>query len=171
MSPTTEVFEGRRVLFLSDLVGFARLVSSWPDRRTYELLVAVAQTVSDRIEAAGGRVIKVLGDGCLAVFEPDGGPAAVAVAEALQADLEVLGRKLCGRPLVCGINLHCGRMVEGPLGPRGQSDIVGQAVNHVFLMGGGAGLRISEPVFRQLANADRGRWSKRKPPAVYTLGG
>jgi hypothetical protein len=36
-------------------------------------------------------------------------------------------------------------------------------------MGGGAGIRISEPIYRKLPNERRGPWQKSKPPATYAL--
>jgi hypothetical protein len=47
--------------------------------------------------------------------------------------------------------------------------VIGSGVNHLFNMGGGSGLRISEPVYRQLANDARGVWRRNKPPATYSL--
>jgi hypothetical protein len=38
-------------------------------------------------------------------------------------------------------------------------------------MGGGTGVRISEPVYRRLPDDRRGRWQKQKPPATYTFCG
>jgi hypothetical protein len=42
-------------------------------------------------------------------------------------------------------------------------------VNQTFLLGRGAGIRISEPVYRKLPSAERTPWIKNKPPAVYVL--
>ena len=50
-------------------------------------------------------------------------------------------------------------------------DVIGSGVNHLFLMGGGAGLRISEPIYRQLPNEHRAPWRKQRPPATYTFAG
>ncbi len=70
-----------------------------------------------------------------------------------------------------GANIHLSVVVEGQLGT-GDSrryDILGAGVIHVFRMGAGPGIRISEPVYRQLPNDARGPWKKQQPPATYTL--
>jgi hypothetical protein len=36
-------------------------------------------------------------------------------------------------------------------------------------MGSGAGIRVSEPVYRQLPNDERTPWHKYQPPATYTF--
>ena len=47
--------------------------------------------------------------------------------------------------------------------------ILGSGVNHLFRMESSAGVRISEPVYRQLPNDKRGPWAKEKPPATYSF--
>jgi hypothetical protein len=61
--------------------------------------------------------------------------------------------------------------VAGEFGPPGarQYDIIGAGVIHLFRMGSGAGIRVSEPVYRQLPSDDRRPWRKHQPPATYTL--
>jgi class 3 adenylate cyclase len=70
-----------------------------------------------------------------------------------------------------GANVHLSTVAEGELGADGDRryDVIGAGVNHLFRMGGGAGIRISEPVYRQLPNERRGAWRKQKPPSTYTL--
>ena len=46
---------------------------------------------------------------------------------------------------------------------------MGRDVNQTFLLGRGAGIRISEPVYRALPNSARSPWSKHKPSAIYHL--
>ncbi|MBN1611260.1 MAG: hypothetical protein JW940_31800 [Polyangiaceae bacterium] len=76
-----------------------------------------------------------------------------------------------GLKVEVGTNVHLGTVAEGDFGPDDDQhhDVVGSAVNHLFLMGGGAGIRISEPVYRRLPNDRRAAWSKRRPPAAHTL--
>jgi hypothetical protein len=47
-------------------------------------------------------------------------------------------------------NLHLAVVADGELGPDDdrRRDVVGNRVNHLFSMGGGPGVRISEPVYR-----------------------
>ena len=50
-----------------------------------------------------------------------------------------------------------------------RDDVAGMGIVHTYRMGSGAGIRISQPVYRKLASADRGGWRKYQPPATYTL--
>ena len=62
-------------------------------------------------------------------------------------------------------------MAEAELGLDGTYDVVGMGVIHAFRMGGGAGTRISEPVYRRLPSDRRTPWRKHQPPATYTWEG
>ena len=73
-----------------------------------------------------------------------------------------------GHRVDLGVNVHLARVAAGTFAG-GRYDLIGTGVNHAFLMGRGAGIRVSEPVYRQLPNDQRGPWRKRKPPAVYEL--
>jgi hypothetical protein len=67
--------------------------------------------------------------------------------------------------------VHLAVVAEGEYGPADDAryDVIGSGVNHLFLMGGAPGVRISEPVYRKLPNSVRGRWAKRQSPATYEL--
>jgi class 3 adenylate cyclase len=71
-----------------------------------------------------------------------------------------------------GANIHLGTVAEGEIGPEvdRRYDVFGAEVNHLFRLGGGAGIRLTEPVYRRLPNDARGLWEKHKPPAVYSMG-
>ena len=94
---------------------------------------------AEEIRSRGGRVIKFMGDACLATFEPDAGPAAIEAAQALVDGNE---------PLEGSANVHRGTVAVGVFGPDDdpRHDIVGAAVNDLFRMGGAAGIRISDAV-------------------------
>jgi hypothetical protein len=47
--------------------------------------------------------------------------------------------------------------------------VLGAGVNHVFRMGSGPGIRVSEPVYRKLPSDERAPWTKRQAPATYTF--
>jgi class 3 adenylate cyclase len=116
-----------------------------------------------------GRVVKFMGDACFAVFPEDRALSAVDAALAVTHGLD----KVCSSGLRFGVgaNVHMATVAEGELGAESDRryDVVGAGVNHLFRMGGGAGVRITEPVYRQLPNERRGAWRKQKPPATYVL--
>jgi class 3 adenylate cyclase len=116
----------------------------------------------------GGRVVKFLGDGCLLVFPADQAPEAVRAVRALSDRVAALARELA-LDLELGANVHLCTVAEGAYEATQAYEVVGQGVIHTFRMGGGPGIRISEPVYRKLPSNQRGPWDKHQPPAVYTL--
>jgi class 3 adenylate cyclase len=117
-----------------------------------------------------GDIVKFMGDGCLATFPADASVDAVGAALELQRGLDDVAERHQLR-LLFGANIHLAVVVEGSFGA-GQSrrrDIIGRGVNQTFLLGRGPGIRISEPVYRQLPNEARAPWNKHKPPAIYHL--
>lgn len=162
----TALREVRRVLLFADLTGYTRVSNRLGALDLARALDRLYRAWDAAIGARGGRVVKFMGDACLAVFGGDAGPAAVACAEALAAEIPAVGLPWEARVNVC---VHAAVVAEGGFGADGRFDVVGSGVNYVFAMAKGAGVRISEPVFRQLPNHQRGPWGKEKPPATYVL--
>jgi adenylate cyclase len=147
------------VLFAADLAGYTRTVATRDAIAVAELLDRYYAEVARIVQAHGGRMVKVMGDGCFAVF-----PAARCV-DAVDAGHALLSLDLGEPTLRMGIAIHLAEVASGELGPPGarRFDVVGAGVNHLFRMGGGAGLRISEPVYRMLPDERRAAW--REDPA------
>jgi adenylate cyclase len=135
---------GRRIeaaILLADLRGFTQIteradplqVVAWLDEHLEQIAVAVA--------AAGGEILKFLGDGLLAVFavEPEALSAeacarALAAAEAALSANQLLNaaRETRGGPaLGLDIALHYGEVVYGNVGSLQRLDftVIGRAVN------------------------------------------
>jgi hypothetical protein len=70
--------------------------------------------------------------------------------------------------MAMGANVHISTVAEGGFGLHGTDEVVGMGVIHTFRMGGGAGTRISEPVYRRLPSDRRSGWHKHQPPTTYT---
>lgn len=162
--------ETKLVLFAADLAGYTRASACLDALTVASLLDAWYRQCADAIRARGGRVVKYMGDACLATFPPDRCASAVDTAVELAGRLDELPAAR-GLKITVGANVHLAVVAEGEFGPDDDRryDVLGSGVNHLFLMGGGAGIRISEPVYRQLPNHRRGAWSKHRPPATYTL--
>jgi class 3 adenylate cyclase len=172
-SGTTPQFHTRKLLICNhDLAGYARLANTRTDHEIAQLLHEYYGLIVAAVRAAGGRVLKYMGDSVLSVFEPDHAADAVAVFAAVHSEVDEWARRRNAR-LESGCNMHLSEVVEGDFGPEGESrhDVIGSGVNHAFLMGRGPGLRISEPVYRSLPNDARAAWNKVKPPAVYHFKG
>jgi adenylate cyclase len=162
--------ERKLTLFNVDLTGFTRTAQATRALDLAEFIDRYYRLCSEHVARHHGRVVKFMGDACFAVFPEEHCQDAVQCAIELRkaiGSLEGLG----GRPPSAGANVHLAIVAEGELGAENDRryDVIGEGVNHLFRMGGGAGIRISEPVYRSLANDRRGPWQKQKPPATYVL--
>ena len=162
--------ETKLCLLAADLAGFARACSNLDALTIAQFLDHWYRQCAPLIVARGGRIVKFMGDGLLAVFPEEAVLAAVDAATVLRAALAELRTETQWR-VDLGANVHIAIVAEGEFGPDDDRryDIFGSGVNHLFLMGGGPGLRISEPVYRQLPNEARDAWNKQRPPATYTF--
>ncbi|MEZ5410169.1 MAG: adenylate/guanylate cyclase domain-containing protein [Acidimicrobiales bacterium] len=160
------IAERDRVLIIADLANFTGSVAQLDDLAVAGLLDQWLTEASHEVTANGGDVVKYLGDGVLADFDADAGPDAVNCAGRLRELARGIG-SAHGIDLDCGVSVHRAPVVECRFGPQGWRDLSGRGVLHCFRMGRGPGIRISEPVYRQLPNGDRHGWSKHRPPATY----
>ena len=162
--------ESSRVLVLADLAGFTRAVAHLSAVAIAEVVDEFYTRCDELVAGYGGHVVKFSGDNCLAVFEPSDARDAVACVLAMRDSVRSMGEDL-HLALDLGANVHIATVVSGRFGgPSTPSDdVIGAGVIHTYRMGSGAGIRISEPVYRKLPSAERGSWRKYQPPATYTL--
>jgi adenylate cyclase len=173
MSPSAApsgLSERRLVMVMVDLAGFTKAIAPLSSMQLAQLVDDFYRLMGEAVEANGGRVVKFVGDGCLSVFDESQAVAGVRCVLGLSETVRALGSKY-GVTLDIGANVHLSVVVEGEFGYGASQgyDIIGAGVFHVFRMGAGVGIRISEPVYRQLPNDDRGPWKKQQPPATYAL--
>ncbi len=162
--------ENKLVLFVADLAGYTRATAALEARAVAAFLDEWYAQCAAVVRTRGGRLVKYMGDACFATFPEDRCADAVDAAMELAATIAPLRSRHC-IAVEMGANVHMAVVAEGDFGPADDRryDVLGSGVNHLFLMGGGAGIRISEPVYRQLPNERRGGWRKNRPPATYTL--
>jgi adenylate cyclase len=126
------------VIWLSDLRGFTRITDSAPPDEIIPFLNDYAEVVIDAVHGVGGNVLKLIGDGVLAIFRAD--PLADACAAALEAEAVARGRiaELTRRRAEAGlpvsapyVGLHVGEVFYGNIGSQDRLDftVVGPAVN------------------------------------------
>ncbi len=161
--------ETKLVLLAADLAGYTKACAHLDALSIAQFLDRWYRQASPIITSRGGRVVKFIGDGVFAVFPAEAAVTAVDAASALREAVNALRGNQWRIDL--GANVHIAIVAEGEIGPEDRYDVFGTGVNHLFRMGGGPGIRISEPVYRQLPNEARGPWNKMKPPATYTLDG
>ena len=126
------------VLWFSDLRGFTRITDTNPPESIITLLDDYAEAVIRSIHEEGGDVLKLIGDGTLAIFPYDEpGPAcarAIAAENALRQRLAKLNDRRGGMGLPTTdvyIGLHLGEVFYGNIGSHDRLDftVIGPAVN------------------------------------------
>jgi adenylate cyclase len=129
------------VLWYSDLRGFTRITDNSPPPQTIALLNDYAEAVITAIHDHGGDVLKLIGDGVLAIF-PYGDEAEAACSRAIAAEgalrhrLAALSetRAAKGAPTTeVYLGLHIGEVFYGNIGSPERLDftVIGPAVNEV----------------------------------------
>ncbi len=128
------------VLWFSDLRGYTAITDTAPPDEIIPLLNDYAEAVISAICQAGGDVLKLIGDGTLAIFKADDPADACRAALRAEADLrrrlQLLDarRREEGRPVTSPyLGLHVGEVFYGNIGSEDRLDftVVGPAVNEV----------------------------------------
>lgn len=146
----TRVFDGQvargqaeridAVIWLSDLKGYTAILDSALPEQIIPLLNDYSSVVISALHRNGGNVLKLIGDGVLAIFK--GPDLAAAASRALKTerevrrDLEYLNqRRNARKEPTTGLYaaLHLGTVFYGNIGSRNRLDftVVGPAVNEV----------------------------------------
>ena len=109
------------VVLLTDLRGFTALTATAGEAELLATLDHYFETVADAVHAAGGEVLKFIGDGVLSVFPLEQAAAAVAAARSALAQ--------AGPPFTAV--LTAGPVAYGNIGARERLDftVIGAAVN------------------------------------------
>jgi adenylate cyclase len=128
------------VLWYSDLRQFTRVADQVEPELLIPFLNDYADAVISSIHEAGGDVLKLIGDGTLAVFQADDPQDACACAlqarRLAQERLEALNQDRLARGLpitTAYLGLHIGEVFYGNIGSKDRLDftVVGPAVNEV----------------------------------------
>lgn len=179
------------VLWYCDLRNSTELAQRLGPHQLIETLNAFFAAMGGPIEAAGGEILKFIGDAMLAIFPIEEldychvkAKRALAAAAEAQARLAALSeaRRDAGREsLACGIALHVGEVFFGNVGAPTRLDftVIGQAVNCAARIEGlckelGEPLLISSDLARHLDRPLRSRGSHRlrgipDPVEVFAL--
>ena len=128
----------RAIIWLSDLRGFTTLSDRLPRDALIGLLNGYFDCVGGAIDAAGGEILKFIGDAVLAIF-PLGvrydlrvnARAAVAAAQRARAGLAEVRKLPGGADIDFGVALHVGDVMYGNIGTSQRLDftVIGPAVN------------------------------------------
>lgn len=150
-----------------DVMGYALQCTRVADDELADVIDGYYQLVAERISAAGGRVVKYIGDGALVVFDADDPDRGV---EALLELKQLVDRYYEGHGWDCRatIKAHVGLAIAGPYGPPGDRrfDVIGKTVNTAAMLDA-SGVALSVEAFRKLSPATRQRFKKHSWPTTY----
>lgn len=127
-------------LWFSDLQNYTRISESAEPEEIIPLLNDYADAVISSVHAAGGNVLKLMGDGILAIFKGDVSQdtceRALLAESLLRTRLKALNdeREKAGRPVTdIYLGLHIGDVFYGNIGSENRLDftVIGPAVNEV----------------------------------------
>lgn len=121
-------------ILFTDLRGFTAFSNSHPPEAVIARLDAVFGCIMPAVDAAGGEVLKLIGDGLLAIFpRGDAAPGVVAAAalRAAVAATAAIAALPLAPPARCGMALHVGEVSYGNIGSGNRLDFtaIGPAVN------------------------------------------
>ena len=135
-------------ILCADVRGFTNFAEETAPEEVTRRLNGIFDCLGDPVRAAGGEILKFLGDGVLAVFlPPDGANVAVVTPAVLAAAREILARvealnateTAAGNPaLSLDIALHAGEVTYGNIGTADRLDFtaIGPAVNEAARLEG-----------------------------------
>jgi adenylate cyclase len=148
--PAQQVLSGRisrgvaerihAVLWFSDLRSFTTISDAAAPEQIIPLLNDYAAAVIGAIEAQGGDVLKLIGDGVLAIFKADDTQQAISCAlragRAMRLAVAALNDQRASQGLpttIANLGLHIGEVFYGNIGSDTRLDftVVGPAVNEV----------------------------------------
>jgi len=124
----------KAALLLCDLRDFTVLSNRLPPEQMLDRLNLYFDQLVPPIAAAGGEVLKFMGDAVLAFFHHEDGPeasCAAAFEAARQALASIHSVSQAGTPLSAGVALHHGEVAYGNIGSGGRLDfpVSGRDVN------------------------------------------
>src|SRR5688572_21634095 len=107
------------VIAVHDLAGFARACEGVEELALARFLDDYYAACADLVRGGGGRIVKFLGDACLAVFPPERAVGALDAVVALRAGVAPLALRH-RLPVSAGkASLHVATVAAGELGPAG----------------------------------------------------
>ena len=182
--PTERILDGQirrgdvvameAAILLCDLRRSTELAVELDEGAYVEIINSYFDCVVPGVTAAGGEVLKFIGDGVLAIFElPKGAGNCTHCSGAFGATQSILGalrelnlrKALPGGPLETGIALHEGRVVFGNVGSVERQDftVIGQDVNLAARL-----CALTGPLGEPLVVSER--FASRMPEAFRELG-
>jgi len=150
-----------------DLSRMAEWASSEEDGRVASFLQRFYELAAERLEPAGGRIVKFMGDAGLVVFPEESAEVVIFALCALAAEARECARSF-DLDTYLNVNVHVGPVITGSFGPPGAErfDVIGKTVNIAARLGR-RGITLSPQAFRCLGPEGRERFEKVTQPIIY----
>ena len=154
------------VAFL-DLAGYAMQCTRTTDDTIAKVMDGYYRLVAERVTAAGGRVVKFIGDAALVAFAPADADRAVETLLALKLEIDAYIQSH-GWECRAILKAHVGPVIAGPYGPDGDRrfDVLGRHVNATAMLDA-VGVTLSVEAFRALSPPMRQKFKKHSMPITY----
>jgi adenylate cyclase len=121
--------------------------------------------IDDAVEAAGGLVVKFMGDAALVVFPEELADQGIMALLDLKASVDGwIQHRAIGNSLT--VSAHFGEVTLGAMGRAGRLDVIGETVAIAATLGS-RGFGLSQQAFRQLTPEHRQVFHKFTPPVIY----
>jgi adenylate cyclase len=159
--------EADLLIAFADLTGFAFQSTRVSDDELARVMDAHYERVGARVEPAGGRVVKFIGDAALMVFPAGEADRAVTALLDLKEEVDAAFGEL-GWACRLIVKVHRGPVIAGPYGARGgkRFDVLGKSVNAAAMLDS-TGMALSVEAFRSLGPELRKRFKKHTAPITY----
>jgi class 3 adenylate cyclase len=146
----------------------SRFMQSTKGRTSAELFADLNEfyvLIEDAIGAAGGHVVKFMGDAALVIFPEDLADQGIMALLDLKSTVD---RWLQDRPIGqnLNINVHFGDATLGRMGRVGSLDVIGETVAIAATLGSRS-FGLSQQAFRCLTPEHRKLFHKFTPPVMY----
>lgn len=148
-----------------DLTRFSAETRRRPNIEIATAMEAMYRRIGTAIAAAGGRVVKFIGDASLIVFPEDAADRGVAALLELKEELDAHFQEI-GWECRAAVKIHVGTAVAGPYGLAGTFDVLGNDVNTCASLHS-PGVALTVEAFRALGADLRKRFKKHTPPVCY----
>jgi class 3 adenylate cyclase len=160
------------LIAFADLTRFTANSARTPDAALAELMDGWYERVGARVVAAGGRVVKFIGDATLAVFPVERADEAVEALQQMRRDAAAYFSSHGWGDSKLVVKLHAGSVIAGPFGiAQGKSfDVIGCEVNVTARLVS-SGFAMSPEAFRKLSPEARKAYKRHTPPQTYIPSG
>ncbi len=152
-----------------DLSRMAEWTSPEEDARVAAFFQTFYALAAKHLNAAGGRIVKLMGDAGLVVFPKESVEGAVLALAGFAREARE-SALAAGLDAYLNVNVHVGPVLAGSFGPPGEErfDVIGKTVNIAARLGR-RGITLSQQAFRCLSPEGRERFQKIARPTTYRL--